>query len=267
MKGKKDICEIRALRTGCRIAIIGETRDKVTAKNFQDSNTMRSATVVLAVLLLLSAAVRADTPPAAPAYELNQHYKLVAHPVPPKDAKIGVEEFFWFGCPHCYKLDPIIGEWAGHLPPDAVFQRVPDNLGREEGVVHQRAFYIAQRLGIEDKIHKPLFDALVRDRKPLDTLPQIRQFFIDTAGVTPAQFDGIANSFLIDADLEHADQLSVAYGITSVPTLVIGGKYVTDASMPGILDRSLGEDEEFRRMLKVVDFLVAKVRGERKAPH
>ncbi len=45
------------------------------------------------------------------------------------------------------------------------------------------------------------------------------------------------------------------FGITSVPTVVVGGKYVTSGSMAG----------SFQEATKVIDFLIEKVRKERAA--
>ena len=198
-------------------------------------------------------------------YVEGRHYQVVPMPSAPTDPKkIRVEEFFWYGCPHCYRLDPTIIAWAKKQPADVDFIRVPNNLGHEAGMVHERAFYIAQLLGIEDQIHRPFMDALVRDRMPLVTLASVRDFFVQTAHIKPEDFDGAANSFIVEANMRRADQEAMDYRITSVPTLVIGGKYLTDISQPGIMDARLGETELYGRMMKVVDFLVDKVRSERK---
>ena len=39
--------------------------------------------------------------------------------------KIEVAELFWYGCIHCYQMDPILSDWAKKLPKDVYFKRIP----------------------------------------------------------------------------------------------------------------------------------------------
>jgi thiol:disulfide interchange protein DsbA len=219
------------------------------------------ATLLLTLGLVSTAA--ADTPPP---FAEGRHFQRVATPTPPEDPKkITVEEFFWYGCPHCYKLEPQIAAWRQKLPADAVFVRVPDNLGRGDAMAHERAFYVAQMLGIEDQIHRPLMDALVRDGVPLRTMQSMRDFFAQVAHVKAADFTSASDSFIVEANVQRADQLAQNYQITGVPTIVVGGEYLTEINQPGIYDARLGENEMFQRMLDTASFLIDKVREERKA--
>jgi protein dithiol oxidoreductase (disulfide-forming) len=190
---------------------------------------------------------------ASPAYTLDKNYRLVPVPQTPDNPKrITVNEFFWYGCPHCYHLEPELNKWLEHKPADVDFVRVPNTLGRPIGELHQRAFYIAKALGILDKTHEALFDALNQpapDQPPMNSLENIRQLYVEKAGIKPADFDSIANTFVVEGDMRRADDLAIAYGVSGTPTMVVGGKYAVDAQ----------ED-----MLKVVDFVIDKVRKERK---
>jgi protein dithiol oxidoreductase (disulfide-forming) len=183
-------------------------------------------------------------------YTLGKNYREVPDPQQPDNPKrITVEEFFWYGCPHCYALEPTINKWLEHKPADVDFVRVPNTLGRPIGELHERAFYIAKALGIVDKTHEPLFDAIHKQGQPMSTLESIRDFYIQTAGIKQQDFDGIAHSFVVDGDMRRADNLAMSYAVTGTPTVVVGGKYAIDAQ----------ED-----MFKVVDFVIDKVRKERK---
>lgn len=189
----------------------------------------------------------ADSAPAP--YQLGSDYKLVRNIRAPADPKrISVEEFFWFGCPHCFHLEPELSAWLAKKPPDVDFTRIPNTLGRPEGEVHARAFYIAKTLGIEDRIHKPLFDAIHVQHYPMSSLESIRALFVEVAGIKPAEFDGVANSFVVDSELQRAELAARNYGITSVPSLVVGGKYLV-----------VGEDA-----MKITEFVIDKVRKEQK---
>ncbi|MDR3414818.1 MAG: thiol:disulfide interchange protein DsbA/DsbL [Nevskia sp.] len=202
---------------------------------------------VFALLGLAAAACSADS---APAYEMGKNYRQVSEVQKPDNPKrITVEEFFWYGCPHCYHEEPEIEKWLQHKPADVDFVRVPNTLGRPIGELHERAFYIAQTLGILDKVHKPLFDAIHAQQLPMSSLESIRALYVEKAGIKPEDFDNIANSFVVDSGMRRADALAVSYGITGTPTVVVGGKYIVDAQAD---------------MFKVVDFVVDKVRKERK---
>jgi thiol:disulfide interchange protein DsbA len=189
----------------------------------------------------------ADTPAA---YSEGKNFVQVPEVQKPDDPKkITVEEFFWYACPHCYHLEPEVVKWLAHKPADVDFIRVPNTLGRDIGVTHERAFYIAQALGILDKTHEPLFDAIGAQGFPMSSLDSIRDLYVEKAGIKPADFDAIANSFVVDSNMRRADALAMSYGITGTPTIVVGGKYAVNAQ---------------ENMLKVVDFVVDKVRKERK---
>lgn len=207
------------------------------------------------LLLALSLSPLACGAQALNSYTEGKEFKKVREPVAAADLKrVTVEEFFWYGCPHCFHLDPIIEAWKAKKPADADFSRVPATLGRPDGELHQKAFYIAEALGVSEKIHKPLFAAIHENHQPMNTVDQIRALFEREAGIKPADFDRATSSFLVDSRTRRAQQLAISYGITSVPVVIVGGKYITSAAMAGTPEKAM----------QVVDFLVEKVKKERK---
>jgi len=94
-----------------------------------------------------------------------------------------------------------------------------------------------------------MFDAIHAQGFPMSSLESIRDLYVEKAGIKPADFDAIANGFIVNGDMSRAEDLAQAYGITGTPTVVVGGKYVVDAQ---------------NDMFKVVDFVIDKVRKERK---
>lgn len=192
---------------------------------------------------------------AADSFKEGEQYKIVREVQKPIDPKrITVEEAFWYGCQHCFHFDPVIEAWKKSKPADVDFSRLPSSLGHPQGVIHQKAFYTAQSLNVGDKIHKPLFDGIHEQQQPLFTQDAIRLLFIREAGVAPDVFDGTFSGFAVDSQVRRADALLRAYGVASVPALVVGGKYTTNASMAGGFDG----------MIKVCNFLIDKVRQERR---
>jgi protein dithiol oxidoreductase (disulfide-forming) len=210
--------------------------------------TFLSGGLLAAVALFSSACSAADTGSSG-TFQAGKDYTEVPSPQKPADPKrITVEEFFWYGCPHCFSLDPAAEQWRASKAADVDFVRVPNTLGRPEGEVHSRAFYIASTLGILDKTHKPLFDAIHVQHQPMSDLASIRALYVAAAGIKPADFDGVASSFVVDSGMRRAEALARTYVIRSVPNVIVGGRYVV-ASQPNTF--------------KIVDFLIDKIRKER----
>lgn len=213
--------------------------------------------VLLAPLLALTAllpmacsAASSDTN-----YEEGTHYKRVREASAPGNPKrIEVIEFFWYGCSHCNAFEPIIQKWAKTKPADVDFVQMPNSLGRPLGLLHSKAFYAADSLGLLPKTHEAFFNAIHNQHRTLDTEDQIAAFFNQTAGILPDVFKGTLNGFAVDSRTRNAEALIKQYGISSTPMIVVDGRYVVDA-------RSAGG---FEGMLKITDFLVEKARKERK---
>lgn len=212
---------------------------------------MRALVASLALLSFACTAQDNSSP-----YQAGKHYKLVkteSKPVDPK--RVTVEEFFWYGCQHCFHFEPDISAWVAKKPAYVDFVRIPNSLGRPEGIVHQKAFYTAEVLGIGEKIHKPLFDAIHVQHRQLFSPEAIGAFFNERSGILPDVFTSTFNGFTVDSRVRRANALAKDYQIFSVPTVVVGGKYQATAEMAG---------GKFSDLTQVIDHLVEKVRKERK---
>ncbi len=207
-------------------------------------------TMLRSILLALVLAMGV-TGVSAETWQEGVNYKVLKYPVKTHDpSKIEVVEEFWYGCPHCYHLLPLITPWEKALPDDVDFQLSPAAFNKV-WKLHARTFYAMKVLGIQASLHQTLFDALVRDRKRLVDEESLADFFAEH-GVDKAKFKSALNSFGVKADLKKAIKRAKLYGIKGVPTLVVNGKYTVSAADAGSQEN----------MLKVVDFLVEK---ERKA--
>jgi protein dithiol oxidoreductase (disulfide-forming) len=190
-------------------------------------------------------------------YVEGKHYKVVREVAEPSDNKrIAVEEFFWYGCGHCYNFEATVEPWAERLPADVDFVRVPNSLGRPIGLLHSKAYYTAETLKLIDSVHPKLFEAMHVRRLPLSTEAQIVGVFEANSPVMPDVVENTLKGFAVDARVRRAESLSRGYGVTSTPTLVVGGKYYTNPSLAG------GFDE----MVDLADMLIEKVRQERAKP-
>lgn len=201
--------------------------------------TWRIPALLLAGLMLTGLA-RAE-------YDEGIDYQRLPTPVPTVAAdKIEVRELFWYGCPHCYHLEPLLKKWLQRKPANVVFVRTPA-VFNPRWAFHARVYYTAEVLGVLDKVHDAIFDAIHKQRRKLATPAEVKALFV-RHGVEAKDFDNAFNSFAVDARVRRATDLTRRYGISGVPSLVVNGKYVTDGPM--------GNGHE--GMLKIVDYLIAR---------
>ncbi len=142
--------------------------------------------------------------------------------------KVEVIEFFWYGCPHCYSLEPSIAKWLETKPANVEFIRQPAVFSDLWGK-HAKVFFTAQALGVSDKVHADLFDAVQNKKQKLTSEDELVKFFV-AHGVKEADFRAAYSSFLVDAKLRQAETMGPRYGITGVPTIVVNGKYRVTAT-------------------------------------
>lgn len=183
-------------------------------------------------------------------WQAGKHYHVLSYPVRTRDAsKVEVVELFWYGCPHCYSFNPLVHHWAKNLSDDVDFWLSPATFGKT-WELHAQAFYAGEALGVQEKMHQPLFDAIARDHKPLSSQSALAKFFAGY-GVDEDAFNKAFTSFSVKAKLGQANSRARGYRATGVPALVVNGKYRIDASSAG------GHEN----MLKVADFLIEQERS------
>src|SRR5690606_31903359 len=129
--------------------------------------------------------------------------------------KIEVAEIFWYGCPHCYNLEPLIKEWAARLPADVNFVRIPV-MWNPTNEIHARVFYTAAALGKVEEIDHAMFRSIHVDNRMLTEEDDIRRLF-EQHGVSADEFNRTFRSFGVDSQLRRAKELTQKYRVKSVP--------------------------------------------------
>lgn len=202
-----------------------------------------------AVALAVTFAGCSSPAAAADPYTAGKDYAVLTNQGPiDVPNKIEVREFFWYGCPHCFRLDPFIGTWLKTKPADVNFVRTPAALN-PTWEQNARGFYAVDMLGETDKVHVPLFEAIhVKGLRPFDQASLAT--FYASQGVDANKFNGLYNSFAVSGKVAQSKKLAMQYQLDGVPALVVNGKYVVQ-----------GEDG---KALQVVNFLINKVRTEKK---
>ncbi|WP_119157211.1 thiol:disulfide interchange protein DsbA/DsbL [Caldimonas tepidiphila] len=188
--------------------------------------------------LLPAAGLLGALPARAQAPRAGTDYVVLSQPqAPGAPGKVEVLEFFWYGCPHCFRFEPMLEQWVKQLPADVSFRRVPVAF-REEFVIHQRIYYALEAMGRLDDLHRKVFDAMHVDKNRLNT-PEAAADLMAKNGVDRAKFLEVFNSFSVQSKVGQARKLAEAYRIDGVPALGINGRYWTSGSLAGSLERSL----------------------------
>ena len=138
-------------------------------------------------------------------------------------AKVEVAEFFWYGCIHCYNLEPVLEAWIPKLPADVYFRRIPAVFN--ERWAHDAAIYYAfESLGVLDKLHRPFFDSIHKERLQTDN-PAALHEWLTRHDIDPKKFDATMKSFGVQSKLKRAMQLTQGARIDGTPALMVQGRY------------------------------------------
>lgn len=193
-----------------------------------------------------------NAPVTSEHFKEGANYRKVvpAQPTSAPPGKVEVVEVFWYGCGHCFALDPAVESWRNKGKPAYVeFVRVPA-MWNDATRMHARLFYTAEALGKLEALHSPMFREIHVNGDMLNTVEKMTAFF-KKQGVSAEEFQKTFSSFAVESKLQRADFLNRRYHITSVPTFVVNGKYTTDVGTAG------GEPQLFT----LVDELAAHEHG------
>jgi thiol:disulfide interchange protein DsbA len=178
---------------------------------------MKKLVSLLAALLL-----------AAPLGAGAQQVIEVKPPVPVEGTnKIEVIEFFWYGCIHCYNLETSLEAWVKKLPQDVEFRRVPAVFNERWGL-DASIYYAMEALGLVDKLHRPLFEAIHKNRLRTDNQQEFSEW-LTRQGVDAKKFVETVQSFGVRSKTRRAVQLTVAYKVDGTPAMAVHGRYTIPA--------------------------------------
>ena len=182
--------------------------------------------------------------------DVNFFPLLVEQPVR-TGGRIEVLEIFWYGCPHCYALEPYLKKWLKNKPEFVEFVQLPAVLNRS-WAFDARVFYTFVALGLMDELHEAYFDAIHQDRRRMKNVEQVASW-AQEQGIDPKLILDTFNSFGVDSMLANATQMSGRYEADGVPTIIIDGKYRTTVSLAG------GHNE----IIDLINYLAQRAKSER----
>ena len=185
--------------------------------------------------------------PEGPAPVEGTDYTLIDPPSPlaPAPGKIEVAEVFAYYCIHCATTQQLVNPWKAALPADVDFKYVPMAHGQVEPLA--RAFYAAEAMGINDKMHEGMFDAIAVQKKLSSAEPEAIAEVYAGLGADKAALLSTMQSFAINAQIVRAQKAITRWAIEATPTFIVAGKYRVTGGGP--------------RSLQVVDHLLARERA------
>ena len=208
----------------------------------------------LAILMLSLSTAGISTLAMAEAPKIGAQFDAVAQPIATDNAaKIEVMEIFWYGCSHCYSMDAPLNAWVKKLPSDVYFKRVP-GLPNPSWAPMAKAFYAMETLGVAEKLHTPLFEA-IHKQKVLDPTNEKAAiaWVTQQSGMDKLKVEQAFKSFTINTSLNRAALVFRNSGATGVPSLIIDGKYITSSTMAGSNEQAL----------KTADYIIGNVRADK----
>lgn len=168
-----------------------------------------------------------------------------------QDSKdIIIYEFFWYGCPHCFNLEPTMDRIQADLEKDTKIMKIPVAL-RESWVAHAKLYYALEQMEKIDELHNLIFEEIHIENNRLVTEEQIVRF-IGQHGIDTTKFIEKFNSFGTEARIKKASNLARKYQINSVPTIIINGRYLTSGSYVSSYDE----------LYSVVNLLIERERND-----
>jgi protein dithiol oxidoreductase (disulfide-forming) len=212
---------------------------------------LRKTLAALAVLLLALAAAGVQAQAQA-LPQLSRDYVRLDPPRPVASGdKIEVIEFFYYGCPACYELEPTLARWLFNAPGSVTLRRVPA-LSSDNWDNFAKLFYTLEATGHLARLHWPVYDNFHFDGIKLNE-EAVMVNWVSHNGVDKEKFISTYHSPEIQAKLAAAREMTRNYEIKGVPSIVIDGKFVTSARMAG----------GTRELMQLVDPLVELARKER----
>ncbi|QAX82291.1 thiol:disulfide interchange protein DsbA/DsbL [Candidatus Pseudomonas adelgestsugas] len=198
--------------------------------------------------------------------EAGKTYVELAHPIPVLELdKIEVVELFWYGCSHCYALEPTINLWVRRLPSDVNFKRIPAMFG---GLwdVHGQLFLTLEAMSAAHKVHDAVFSAIQKEGNSLTKLEDMVNFVI-TQGIDKDKFLAIFNSFAIHNQITQVKKLVQNCGVQGVPTIIINGKYRFDLGTTGSPEQTLNIADQLIIKERAAKSEMARLTGDAQRAH
>ena len=217
---------------------------------------------IVVALALCGVALAAAASPADP--KNGVEYLTLATPQNTEPGKkIEVIEFFAYYCPHCNAFEPALAAWVRQQGGNIVFKRIHVSYDNNT-VPQQRLFFTLEAMGLIEQYHDKVFYAMHVAHQRLNSDEAVFDF-AEKQGIERKKFIAAYRSFGIDAKLRRASAMMESYKIDSWPNVAIDGRFLTSPSQANQGSKDAQNEAQLDAgALKVMDFLVAKAKAEKK---
>ncbi len=190
-------------------------------------------------LLIAGCALTGATGVRAAGFEVDGKFQRIVPNQPtetPQDV-IEVVDVFGYRCPHCFSFLPVLERFENDLPNDVQVRHMPV-IFRDSWEAPARAFYTAKLLGVLEKVHRPIFEALHVDRRSMDSDDAWKKLFSEH-GVSNTDFEKTFDSFAVRSMLRKSQVMQRRYGVTATPSVIVNGKYRVPAGLAGSFENMI----------------------------
>jgi thiol:disulfide interchange protein DsbA len=198
-----------------------------TARKVKRTRNVIIAFVALVAIVVIGYGTIYTTGITEGEYLAGEHYRVVEDPPRRRAGQpILVQEFFSYGCIHCRNFDPLLDDWRANMPEGATFSRSPVTFSPMWQLLAQ-SYYALESLDAAQENHLRLFRAIHDNGRQFLSADMVGDY-IDGNGTTKDEFLRAFNSPEVRRHLRDTEAAQRKLVITSVPTMVVGGKYVVN---------------------------------------
>jgi protein dithiol oxidoreductase (disulfide-forming) len=180
-------------------------------------------------------------------------YRLISAPRVASDERVEVIDFFFYACPYCNELAPLLDLWLKRKPPDVVFRRVPV-VRHDSWIPLAKIYYTLEAMGEAGRLHGAVFHSY-HDENLAMSQGEVIAAWAERHGLDADKFMAVYRSEEVLRKVEGARKMTRDYDIQSLPSLVVDGRYLTSSSMT----RSVPQ------VISVLDDLIRLAREQRPA--
>ena len=192
-------------------------------------------------------------PAAAQQLQRDLNYRLISQQPVATGERVEVIEFFFYACPFCSELEPLLERWLKRKPADMVFRRVPV-VRHDSWVPLARTYYALETMGELERLHAAVYHGIHVD----DLASSQEQYLVEWAGkqgLDRDKFMAIYRSDAIREKVERARQLTLDYEIKATPSIIVDGRFLTSSGMT----------DGVPQLIPVLDGLIGLARQQRLA--
>lgn len=198
--------------------------------------------------------------PKLPQIRAGIHYKKLSEKICSKPnvkqfisrsaGQVQVAMFFSYGCSVCRNLNKPFDEWAKMQNKNTIsISKLPVSFNRGWDML-AKAFFTVQNLGKSDPLDEIIFAGINEQAMPLWIESKLEDLFAEH-GIDRPLFKSTFLSFNVNNQVKWANDLSLAFELSSIPNIIVVGPYsayITNLSMT----------QDPRLLFMVINHLVTK---------